>query len=429
MELVPPLNTAVEKYTLEPIAISTLLPPRRTTTVTASADSAASMQIAENAQASGTASSPISLFTATSIAIVVTAPDRTTRKTYTVSVGGRVNDFIKASNTRLDSNFGYAVALSDDTLVVGAPLESTLGSGVFDNQEDKAEPGGVSHGGRVRLRKDGTRARRNVVANGVSQEPRTRTRGRPTTHAVDRGSGTPSHSRGTRWPWERSRRAAPRRGGKWRPERYSEFARSRGHLSGTHGDRSSVVARGLRQGVQHRPEGVDGFGATMALSGDTLVVSATQEQGDTSGINGEQFGGDHQRRRRGLCLHAEGHRKPGGDQQSYIKPSTTRADMAFESCSALSGNTLVVGAAGGVERRNGRERWPRPTNPRRPQAPHTSSRAADPCHPASLFKASNARAGANFGASIALSGDTLAVGATTESSLWGWAWMETRGRT
>src|SRR6476660_6872103 len=42
--------------------------------------------------------------------------------------------YLKASNTNADDNFGFNVALSGDTLVVGAPQESSDATGVNGNQ-------------------------------------------------------------------------------------------------------------------------------------------------------------------------------------------------------------------------------------------------------------------------------------------------------
>ena len=44
--------------------------------------------------------------------------------------------YLKASNTNAVDGFGYSVALSGDTLVVGAPWESSNATGVNGNQSD-----------------------------------------------------------------------------------------------------------------------------------------------------------------------------------------------------------------------------------------------------------------------------------------------------
>ena len=49
--------------------------------------------------------------------------------------------YIKASNTGMGDNFGYSVAVSGDTMVVGAPYEASNATGVNGNQNDNSAPG------------------------------------------------------------------------------------------------------------------------------------------------------------------------------------------------------------------------------------------------------------------------------------------------
>ena len=48
--------------------------------------------------------------------------------------------YLKASNTNADDLFGFNVALSGDTLVVGAPQEGSNATGVNGNQADNSAP-------------------------------------------------------------------------------------------------------------------------------------------------------------------------------------------------------------------------------------------------------------------------------------------------
>src|SRR5690242_10298121 len=48
--------------------------------------------------------------------------------------------YLKASNTNADDLFGFNVALSGDTLVVGAPQEGSSATGVNGNQSDNSAP-------------------------------------------------------------------------------------------------------------------------------------------------------------------------------------------------------------------------------------------------------------------------------------------------
>src|SRR5215204_4973508 len=46
--------------------------------------------------------------------------------------------YLKASNTNADDIFGYSVALSNDTLVLGAPQEASNATGVDGDQADNS---------------------------------------------------------------------------------------------------------------------------------------------------------------------------------------------------------------------------------------------------------------------------------------------------
>lgn len=78
------------------------------------------------------------------ITVVVTAPDGVTRKTYRVGFEGveLASEYLKASNTRAGAQFGTVVAASGDTIVVGSPSESSASRGVGGSQAD----GGVAAG-------------------------------------------------------------------------------------------------------------------------------------------------------------------------------------------------------------------------------------------------------------------------------------------
>ncbi len=48
--------------------------------------------------------------------------------------------YLKASNTGSDDVFGWSLALSGDTLAVGAPSEASSASGIDGNQNDDSAP-------------------------------------------------------------------------------------------------------------------------------------------------------------------------------------------------------------------------------------------------------------------------------------------------
>ena len=118
-----------------------------TTVTPTTADAAATVTVNGAAVASGSASDPIPLAVgANTITVIVTASDGVTTNTYTVTVTRESaaqfaqRAYIKASNTDSDANFGYSVALSGDTLAVGAPGEASNARGINGDQSDTSAP-------------------------------------------------------------------------------------------------------------------------------------------------------------------------------------------------------------------------------------------------------------------------------------------------
>lgn len=85
----------------------------------------------------------------------------------------------------------------------------------------------------------------------------------------------------------------------------------------------------------------DIFGASVALSGDTLVAGARREDGNALGVNGVETNDDAKDSGAAYVF-----RRTGAiwSQKAYLKASNTEAGDAFGTSVALSGNTLAVGA-------------------------------------------------------------------------------------
>jgi hypothetical protein len=160
-------------------------------------------------------------------------------------------------------------------------------------------------------------------------------------------------------------------------------------------------------------EGNDLFGHTVALSGDTLAVAAPYEAGAAAGVNGNQAdntawaaGAAYVFARAGTVW----------TQQAYIKASSPDYDDRFGLGLALSGNVLAVGApledspATGVDG-NQANAWYSGAS----GAVYMFERTGTSWGQAAYVKASNTDGGDKFGSSVALDGG-LAVGAPLESS-------------
>lgn len=125
-----------------PIGVATIFLPATITTVTATAyNLSATVVIDGVATASAAPSAPRALKPGPNpIDVMVTAPDGKTQKHYTVVVAGIPSEYFKATNSRAGSNFGASVAISGDTLVVGASGDSSNAMGVNGNQADISAP-------------------------------------------------------------------------------------------------------------------------------------------------------------------------------------------------------------------------------------------------------------------------------------------------
>jgi len=89
---------------------------------------------------------------------------------------------------------------------------------------------------------------------------------------------------------------------------------------------------------------LDSFGFSVALSGDTLAVGATQEASNGIGINGGAQADNSASNSGAIYVFT---RSNGvWSQQAYVKASNTGAYDQFGTSVALSGDTFAVGAIG-----------------------------------------------------------------------------------
>jgi len=141
----------------------------------------------------------------------------------------------------------------------------------------------------------------------------------------------------------------------------------------------------------------DGFGGSVAVDGDTVVVGAGGEDSNATTVNGDGSNNDAPDAGAAYVFIRSG---TSWTQQAYLKANNAEADDGFGFPVAVDGDTVVVGAyqespegAAYVFVRNGTS-WTQ-------QA---------------YLKANNAEAGDWFGVSVAVNGDTVVVGAMYEDS-------------
>ncbi len=104
-------------------------------------------------------------------------------------------------------------------------------------------------------------------------------------------------------------------------------------------------------------------------------------------------------------------------QQAYLKASNTGANDFFGASVAISGNTVVVGAYGEDSAATGVNGNQANNSAIDSGAAYVFVRSGSTWTEQAYLKASNTGAGDFFGASVAISGDTVVVGAYTEDSV------------
>jgi trimeric autotransporter adhesin len=156
----------------------------------------------------------------------------------------------------------------------------------------------------------------------------------------------------------------------------------------------------------------DIFGASVALSGNTLAVSSSDASSAT-GVHGDPLNNDSPDA--GSVFIFE--RGPGGwAQQAYLKASNTDARDFFGSALELSGDTLVIGASGEDSGASGVDGDQSSNSIESSGAVYVFRRAGASWAQEAYVKASNPGPFDLFGSDVALSGARLAVSAVREGS-------------
>ncbi|MFZ5875743.1 MAG: cadherin-like beta sandwich domain-containing protein [Nitrospirota bacterium] len=345
------------------------------------------------------ASSSVSLAEGdTVVRVEVTAPSGD-RKTYSITATRQSatslsqSAYLKASNGGAFDFFGRTLAIDGDTLAVGAPQEDSAANGVNNNFLENDDSAGNSGAVYVMVRANGAWSQQAYVkastpgsgdyfGSSVALSGDT---------LVVGASGEDSALGGVNRP--QSNNDAVDSGAAY------VFTRVNGVWS------QQAYLKASNPGVNDR------FGASVAVFGDTLVVGAPGEDSMASGINGDQTNNAEADSGAAYVF-----TRVNGvwSQQAYVKASTPDAADVFGSSVALYGNTLAVGALG-----EGSNSASNPFNNDEPLsgAVYVYLRVQNSWMLQAYLKASNPEAGDNFGFSISLDGDTLAVGALNEDSI------------
>lgn len=342
---------------------------------------------------SGNASGAIALPSGnTTITIILTANGLT--NTYTITAHRLAQQaYVKATSQGGGDELGFSVALDGDTLVVGARREAGNGTGVNPGHNNLASNAGTSY---VFVRSGTTWTQQaylkasntgagDLFGYSVVLTGDTLAVGAPfedgSATGVNGADDDGTTDSGAVYVFVRN-------GTTWTQQAYIK-------ASNTGND--------------------DVFGGSLALSGDFLVVGATQEDGSGTGVNptsdnlASNAGAAYVFVRNGTTW----------AQQAYLKASNTGSSDFFGSSVTISGDTLAVGAASEASSLIG-------VTPGSPTAGVTGNgspssgavyvftRSGTTWSQQAYVKASNTGAGDGFGLSVTLSGNSLAVGAYGE---------------
>jgi hypothetical protein len=163
----------------------------------------------------------------------------------------------------------------------------------------------------------------------------------------------------------------------------------------------------------------DSFGRSVAIDGDTIVVGAPGEDSAATGVNGVSPGPEDNSQLESGAAYVFRRSGAAWTQEAYLKASNTGQNDHFGGSVAISGDAVAVGAADegsaatGV---NGSSPGQGDNSLSSAGAVYVFRRAEATWAQEAYVKASNTGASDLFGGSIALSGDTLVVGAKGEDS-------------
>ena len=357
--------------------------------------------------------------------------------------------YLKASNPAQSDVFGFSVAVSGGTVVVGARFEDSNATGVDGDQSNNgANNSGAAY---VFVRDGSTWVQQaylkpsntgaddefgwsvaisgDIVVVGAPNEDSSATGvggNQADNSATDAGAAYVFVRNGTTWSQQAYLKASNTTPGDqlgWSVAVSGETVVAGARLW----DAPSILSTGaafvfVRDGASWSEEALlsasnaelgDFFGTSVAVAGDTVVVGAPGEDSNATGINGNQTNNFFN----GAGAAYVFHRSAGSwSQEAYLKASNTGQGDSFGESLALSGETLVVGApfedssATGV---NGDGANNTGTNS---GAAYVFRRGLQGWSQEAYLKASNTQSGDGFGDAVSVSGDLIASGAPQEDS-------------
>ena len=301
--------------------------------------------------------------------------------------------YLKASNTEAYDNFGYAVAVAGDTVVIGAYAEDSNATGVNGNQADNsAIDSGAAY---IFTRSAGVwtqqaylKARNAEAGDWFGQS--VAVSGDTVVIGAKLEDSNATGVNGNYWNNSATYAGAAyvftRSGSTWTQQAYLKAS-------------NTALA--------------DYFGYAVAVSGDTAVIGASGESSNATGVGGNQANNSAPSTGAAYVFTRSGN---AWSQQAYLKASNSGASDLFGSSVAVSGDTAVIGARGEDSNTTGVDGNQADDSASSAGAAYVFTRSAGLWSQQAYLKASNTEASDVFGESVAVSGDTVVIGAKLESS-------------
>ena len=301
--------------------------------------------------------------------------------------------YLKASNTGVNDLFGNSVAISGDTLVVGAFHEASNATGVDGDQSN--DDTGASGAAYVFIRSGSTWSQQAYLkasntgnfdefGKSVTISGDTLVVGAPGERSNATGvngdqANNSAHSSGAAYVFTRS-------GATWSQQAYLK-ASNTGNF--------------------------DLLGFSLDISGDTVVVGAHAEKSNATGVGGDET--DNSLTNAGAA-YVFTRSDSTWSQQAYLKASNTGDGDEFGKSIAVDGETLVVGAHREDSNATGVGGDEANDSAGDSGAAYVFTRSGSTWSQQAYLKASNTDSLDEFGSSVAIDGDALVVGALEEAS-------------
>lgn len=162
-----------------------------------------------------------------------------------------------------------------------------------------------------------------------------------------------------------------------------------------------------------KPDAGDSFGYSVAVSANTAVVGAVGEAGGIGGVGGD--GKDNTQAKAGAA-YVFFRSGTTWTQQAYLKASKPEINDLFGIAVAVSGDTVVVGAPNESGNGKGKDGGQSNNLAKSSGAAYVFTRATTTWRAQAYLKANHPDAGDLFGRAVGISGERIIIGAPGEAS-------------